>query len=378
MRSHLLTLSCLLGSSGVCAAAPASLIADLPDVGDEGEDEDFLPIGDGPGGGGGGYVYEGEMMEYGMWDDGMDDGYYDEPEDVEELLRHLFSRFDANRDEHLDVTELRAALQAQAQEYQAVAKENAFAESEQILQQADEDGDGKLDEAEFGRMETLYLQHEHAIGRRALFLFADGGEGPSGGGDGLVEASELQVLIFPESHPRGSALSRLMAAHVLKEHDVDGNGRVDKAELFAFHKKGGLGQGRRGGWDEEEDDEEDEEDDTEEEGGGWREARRGRPVRGGTAREEHEYAAHNETFDWHDKDGDGHLDPAELEEYVLPRREHAGYVEEELQQLLMMLRQVPSLRVITWELGVITRELQQLLVMIRLVVPSLPTPSHHP
>ena len=101
-------------------------------------------------------------------------------------------------------------------------------------------------------------------------------------------------------------------------------------------------------------------------------------MRGGAAREEHEYAAHNETFDWHDKDGDGHLDPAELEEYVLPRREHAGYVEEELQQLLMMLRQVPSLRVITWELGVITGELQQLLVMIRLVVPSLPTPSHHP
>ena len=108
------------------------------------------------------------------------------------------------------------------------------------------------------------------------------------------------------------------------------------------------------------------------------------------------YATHNETCDWHDKDGDGHLDPVELEEcvlhplskpeytsahathplrllpfsaafspqtpllqssctccrrvsthrltltlnltrYVLPRREHAGYVEEELQQLVMML-----------------------------------------
>ena len=34
------------------------------------------------------------------------------------------------------------------------------------------------------------------------------------------------MLIFPESHPRGSALSRLMASHVLKEHDTDGNGRV--------------------------------------------------------------------------------------------------------------------------------------------------------
>ena len=28
--------------------------------------------------------------------------------------------------------------------------------------------------------------------------------------------------------------------------------------------------------------------------------------------------------------------------YVLPRREHAGYVEEELQQLLMMLRQATA------------------------------------
>ena len=47
MRSSLLSLSCLLSSSRVCAAAPASLIADLPDVGDEGEDEEFMPIGDG-------------------------------------------------------------------------------------------------------------------------------------------------------------------------------------------------------------------------------------------------------------------------------------------------------------------------------------------
>ena len=76
---------------------------------------------------------------------------------------------------------------------------------------------------------------------------------------------------------------------------------MDKAELFAFHKKGGPGQtpgqGRRhGGWgaedeDEDEEDEEDEEEDGEDgEGGGWREARRGRPARGGAAREEHEYA----------------------------------------------------------------------------------------
>ena len=28
-----------------------------------------------------------------------------------------------------------------------------------------------------------------------------------------------------------------MAAHVLQAHDADGNGRVDKAELYAFHKQ---------------------------------------------------------------------------------------------------------------------------------------------
>ena len=174
MRESLLRLSCLVAVSCICAAAPASLIADLPDVGDEGEDEEFLPPGGGGPGGGMEYVYEDGGMEYGMWDEGnfMEEGYYGEPEDVEEQLKDLFRRFDANRDEHLDVTELRAALQAQAALYQEAAKESAYSESEQILRQADGDGDGKLSEAEFGLMETLYLQHERAIGRPTLFRFA--------------------------------------------------------------------------------------------------------------------------------------------------------------------------------------------------------------
>ena len=59
---------------------------------------------------------------------------------------------------------------------------------------------------------------------------------------------------------------------------------------------------RRGGWDElgaqgdddderdaeEDDEEEEEEDGAEQEAEGWREARHGRPARGGAAREEHE------------------------------------------------------------------------------------------
>ena len=207
-------LSLALACVRSAAAAPASLIADLPDVGDEGEEDmegDFVPMD------GGGYMmYEDGGM---MYEDG--DMYYgEEPEDVEEQLRVLFSRFDANQDERLDVAELRAALHAQAQHYQSAAAESAFSESEEILRRADEDGDGKLNEHEFERMETLYLHHERAIGRRALFLFADGGEAPAGGGDGLVEASELQVLVFPESHPRGSELGRLMAGHVLKARDL--------------------------------------------------------------------------------------------------------------------------------------------------------------
>ena len=57
-------------------------------------------------------------------------------------------------------------------------------------------------------METLYLHHERAIGRRALFLFADGGEGPAGGGDGLVEASELQARSLVITHISMTGSSR--------------------------------------------------------------------------------------------------------------------------------------------------------------------------
>ena len=55
-------------------------------------------------------------------------------------------------------------------------------------------------------------------------------------------------------------------------------------------------------------------------------------------------ASHNETFAWHDKDGDGTLDEDELSEYLLPRREDSeeGYVDEELRQLMSVLHHGPD------------------------------------
>lgn len=48
-----------------------------------------------------------------------------------------------------------------------------------------------------------YLSYEHPTDRStppdhcsASHRLADGGEGPAGGGDGLVEASELQALVL--------------------------------------------------------------------------------------------------------------------------------------------------------------------------------------
>ena len=53
----------------------------------------------------------------------------------------------------------------------------------------------------------------------------------------------------------------------------------------------------------------------------------GERLGGGSPRED-AYAQSNVSFEWHDADGDGMLDIAELREYMLPAM-HANYVEEE-------------------------------------------------
>lgn len=338
------------------AAAPASIIDDIPDADDEGEADE-----DGPWMGGG--MQYGEQMMYAYEDDEMmmmdgefqgggygAMGYYGE-EEIEEQLTELFGRFDSNGDGFLDQSELRAALQAQATRYARLAAESSEAETEELLAQADADDDGKLSEAEFEKMETLYLHHERSIGRQALFRFADSGEGPAGGGDGKVEMTELHLLIFPESHPRGPELRKFLTSHVVRHHDADADSRIDAAELYAFHKKGSearhrldggvAAEARRSGWLEHrrpgrqpEDDEGAADADADDDGG----------YGGYGDEEEMDYASHNETFAWHDKDGDGKLDEDELSEYLLPRRdeEYEGYVDEELRQLMAMLHHGPD------------------------------------
>ena len=75
-----------------------------------------------------------------------------------------------------------------------------------------------------------------------------------------------------QAEPRPPAAGR----RARQEHDADGNAKIDKAELFRFHKKAGHGWGA-----EDEDDEEGEgggADDAEEEG--WREHHGRRRPRG--------------------------------------------------------------------------------------------------
>eukprot|EP00308_Calcidiscus_leptoporus_P017359 CAMPEP_0119378842 /NCGR_PEP_ID=MMETSP1334-20130426/50237_1 /TAXON_ID=127549 /ORGANISM="Calcidiscus leptoporus, Strain RCC1130" /LENGTH=203 /DNA_ID=CAMNT_0007398185 /DNA_START=86 /DNA_END=697 /DNA_ORIENTATION=- len=133
------------------------------------------------------------------------------------------------------------------------------------------------------------------------------------------------------------------------------DGQLDKRELFGFHaKKLGIDLSDTSGTDE--DDEKDagtaaNMDDAEaNEGWGW--ARRSAYPRGHHGEEEEEerwgsaaphnaeYAAHNETFDWHDSNGDGLLDHEELGLYLLPASStvHEGYAEEESFRLLELLR----------------------------------------
>ena len=345
------TLLLALSLAARAAAAPTSIIDDIPDV-DEGEADE-----DGPWMGGGGMQYgdDGAQMLYAYEDDEimMDGeyqgggygaaGYYGE-EEIEQQLTELFGRFDTNGDAFLDQSELRAALMAQATRYARLAAESSEAETEELLAQADEDEDGKLSEAEFEKMETLYLQHERSIGRQALFRFADSGEGPAGGGDGKVEMTELHLLIFPESHPRGPELRKFLTSHVVRQHDADSDARIDAAELYAFHKRGSearhrhdggvAAEARRSGWLEHRRPGRQADDDA---GGG--DADGDDDDTGYGDEEEIDYASHNETFAWHDKDGDGTLDEDELSEYLLPRREDSeeGYVDEELRQLMSVL-----------------------------------------
>jgi len=343
----------LLASSLVLFVASAavreSIIADMPDVDDEGEAYDSEPYDE---------DYMAQMAQMGGGIEMMGGQYYyDDGGMTEEVIGSLFLQLDRDQDGHLSREELRQALKDQAEEYQRGAQENSKQEARAVLSTADSDGDSQLSLQEFQSAETLYLHHDGALEREALFRFADGRADREA--DGQIDVVELQLLVFPEFSSRAGQFRQFLRDVALGQHDADGDGLLDKRELFGFHAKSiGLGEvtldegDAKGG------------DGGDGDGG---HARPSRSVGGGAAfhwsgggslgdeedaydaqdyfghrlDRQAEYASHNHTFDWHDKDGDGLLDRDELGDYLLPATHlvHEGYVEEELERILGSLRQ---------------------------------------
>ena len=90
---------------------------------------------------------------------------------------------------------------------------------------------------------------------------------------------------------------------------------MTKEELRAFHARSNAAAGEGGGAGDAVDDDSAEHQRWVEHGGHY-----------GGGWEDHDATAGGETFDWHDADGDGSLDAAELGEYMLPQAElvHKG------------------------------------------------------
>jgi len=142
-----------------------------------------------------------------------------------------------------------------------------------------------------------------------------------------------------------------MHAHVRETHDADADSHLSKDELYAWHRRArglpphepdaeaaGAGEAAAG----------DHSRQVEEER--WQEQQVWGSAVGdewGLDGGEHEaeYATHSHRFDWHDADGDGVLDTAELGEYLLPHSTADGGMEslvqlqhEELHKLVAALR----------------------------------------
>jgi len=191
-------------------SAPQSIISAIPDVADDEEeagdtDQQYEDV----------YAYDGpdSAVQFATYQ------YGDELADVSAAVAGLFGSLDTNSDGRLDGAELRAGLSAQASAFAAAASDHTAQETAELLASVDLDGDGRLSLAEFEDAETLYLQHDFSITRASFFKFADQGHDGDSGADGMVDASELAGLIFPELSSRAEKMRLFLSEYAVRMHD---------------------------------------------------------------------------------------------------------------------------------------------------------------
>jgi Ca2+-binding EF-hand superfamily protein len=147
-------------------------------------------------------------------------------------LQALFEMLDKNKDGLVGAAEIQEGLELQlsqhAERLQAVHAE----EARRILGDADVNGDGSLSAAEYADADLPRAAYELLSSDR--FAFADAGTDEQLGPDGQLSVEELANALFPETSPKRAEFQKLVARRILAEHDLDGDGRLDRQGLMKF------------------------------------------------------------------------------------------------------------------------------------------------
>lgn len=143
------------------------------------------------------------------------------PEDVMEEFRHAFSLFDKNGDGFISIDELSAV-------FKALGQNLTTEEIQDMLNDIDTDGDGRIDFPEFLTMmsKSISTVTEEEELRETFCVFDKDS-------DGRISERELETALIS----LGERLSRSEIKALLKEADTNGDGYIDFAEFCALMKK---------------------------------------------------------------------------------------------------------------------------------------------
>ena len=215
----------LLGALALSSSHAKSILDDIPDV--EDEDEDVAADG--------GYdksqsaptlqahtdAGPDDMFEYIMGGGGG-----------ESSMQQLHEMLDKNKDGLVGAGEIQEGLELQLSQHAERLRAVHAEEARRILGDADVNGDGLLSAAEYADADLPRAAYELLSSDR--FAFADAGTDGQLGPDGQLSSEELANALFPETSPKRAEFQKLVARRILAEHDLDGDGRLDRQGLMKF------------------------------------------------------------------------------------------------------------------------------------------------
>ena len=218
-------LAVTLLALALSSAHAKSILDDIPDV--EDEDEDVAADG--------GYdksqsaptlqahtdAGPDDMFEYIMGGGGG-----------ESSMQQLHEMLDKNKDGLVGAGEIQEGLELQLSQHAERLRAVHAEEARRILGDADVNGDGLLSAAEYADADLPRAAYELLSSDR--FAFADAGTDGQLGPDGQLSSEELANALFPETSPKRAEFQKLVARRILAEHDLDGDGRLDRQGLMKF------------------------------------------------------------------------------------------------------------------------------------------------